>query len=108
MMMNRDDIIKGEDGQYYYRDQYEEEEEEEGEEFKDIITADDYIDDNEEEAAQRIQGKNQNQKFQDKILHQPSTSNDGSAQKKGKGHQQKLKYFEEVDEDGNLYLLEKR
>jgi hypothetical protein len=78
MLMNREGIIQGEDGLYY--EEYDPEDIRNNEDiYKDIITADDYIDDDEEDAARVISNK---QKLKDKILHQPSTSNEGSPNKK--------------------------
>ena len=48
----------------------------EEQEQEDIITADHYIDDDEEEKANLMKEK---QRLKEKILHQPSTSNEGSA-----------------------------
>ncbi|CDW74649.1 UNKNOWN [Stylonychia lemnae] len=110
MMMGQEGLIQGEDGKLYYEG-YEEDddaqqvEELEDEVYQDIITADDYINDDEEEKAKLIQEK---QRKKEKILYQPSTSNEGSAQRKAGKKVQQLAYYEEMDEDGNLYLYEKR
>eukprot|EP00347_Sterkiella_histriomuscorum_P005050 403358092 len=116
MMMNQEGLVQGPDGQFYYRDdnedidqqqQYDDDDdlEEEDLNYQDIITADDFINDDEEAQAKLLKEK---QKLKEKILHQPSTSNDGSSQRKANKRVNQLAYYEEMDEDGNLCLYEKR
>jgi len=102
-LMDQKGLVEGEDGNFYLQDFQDEDDQEYDEVYKDIVTADDYINDEEEAKANFMEEK---RKLKEKILYQRSTSNEGSAS--GKNKKRTLAYYEEMGEDGNIYLYEKK